>query len=79
MKKFWLKILTDGKGDLSSKRLLTLLAFLALIIAFGVDIFAVVIIQPEMINAFLYIVLIGIGAISAEGFSLRKLKEKVMG
>lgn len=67
----WLKsMLSDGiNGSVSSKRVITSLAFLLCGTAFMVDLFTDYQITPSLFDSMTYIVLGGLGIIASEKFA----------
>ena len=67
----WLSsMLQDGDdGSVSSKRVITLLAFLMGSIAFMVDLFTNYEVKPALFDSMMYIVIAGLGFTASEKFS----------
>jgi hypothetical protein len=75
------KILSNLKGMLadssdatmlSSKRVISFLAFLAIIISYFIDQFSLYKVTPELFNAMMWIVIGGLGITGAEKFAPKK-------
>lgn len=66
----WLSsMLQDGdNGSVSSKRVITLLAFIMCCIAFMVDLFTEYSVKPELFDSMMYIVIAGLGFTATEKF-----------
>jgi hypothetical protein len=71
----WLSsMLADGvNGSVSSKRVITLLAFLLCAIAFMVDLFTEHKTRPELFNSMMYIVIAGLGFTASEKFVKKEI------
>lgn len=71
----WLSsMLRDGtNGSVSSKRVITLLAFLACVYAFIADIHGYKV-TPSLFEAMIYLVIAGLGFTASEKFSKREEK-----
>ena len=69
--KSWLNsLLSDGHNNtVSSKRLVTLLAFLLCGFAFIVDLFTEHTVTPQLFDAMMYIVIAGLGFTASEKFT----------
>ena len=67
----WLSsMLSDGEnGSVSSKRVVTLLAFVMCGIAFMVDLFTVYEADPKLFDAMMYIAIAGLGFTASEKFA----------
>jgi len=67
----WLNsLLADGhNGSVSSKRVVTLLAFLLCGFAFLVDLFTEYTVTPQLFDSMMYIVVAGLGFTVAEKFT----------
>lgn len=66
----WLKsMLSDGtNGSISSKRVITLLAFIVCVIGFMLDILCCKV-NPQLFDSMMYIVLAGLGFTASEKFT----------
>ena len=69
MKKFFLSLLGDVDGQKSSKRFITLIAFLMMCIAFISNIFMDIPLQEFVWDGMMYIVAAGLGFTTLEKFS----------
>ena len=68
-------MLQDGdNGSVSSKRVITLLAFLMCCIAFMVDLFTVYKAEPHLFDSMMYIVIAGLGFTASEKFAKKEEK-----
>jgi hypothetical protein len=68
--KWFHSILTDGTDDLiSSKRLVTFLAFILCSIAFIANLFFGFVVDEKLFDGMMYIVIAGIGFTASEKFS----------
>lgn len=66
----WVSILQDGSDDaISSKRLITLLAFIMCGVAFMVDTFTVYKVNAALFDSMMYIVIAGLGFTASEKFT----------
>ena len=73
-RKFWCaqSMLEDGcDGSLSSKRVITLLAFIMCSIAFMADLFTNYTVKDAMFDAMIYLVIAGLGFTASEKFTNR--------
>lgn len=73
-KSFWSprSMLEDGcDGSLSSKRVITLLAFIMCSIAFMADLFTAYTVKDAMFDAMIYLVIAGLGFTASEKFTNR--------
>jgi high-affinity Fe2+/Pb2+ permease len=68
VKTFFNSILSDVDGQQSSKRLITLVAFALLAIAFLSNIFFEIPLQEFVFNGMMYLVCVGLGVTAAEKF-----------
>lgn len=70
----WLSdMLCDGEDELvSSKRVITLLAFIMCSIAFMVDLFTEYKVKPVLFDSMMYIVIAGLGFTATEKFAQKK-------
>ena len=68
IKTFFNSILSDVDGQQSSKRLITLVAFALLAIAFLSNIFFEIPLQEFVFNGMMYLVCVGLGVTAAEKF-----------
>lgn len=69
MKNFFKSLFSDIDNQVSSKRFITVFAFLLLGIAFLLDIFIDVQLKQYIWDGILYIVLMGLGVTTAEKFT----------
>lgn len=69
MKDFFKSLFSDIDNQVSSKRFITVFAFLLLGIAFLLDIFIDVQLKQYIWDGILYIVLMGLGVTTAEKFT----------
>lgn len=70
-------ILQDGEDDgISSKRLVTLLAFIMCSIAFMVDLFTEYEVKPALFDSMMYIVVAGLGFTATEKFATKRKKDE---
>ena len=66
-------ILQDGEDDgISSKRLVTLLAFIMCSVAFMVDLFTIYEVKPALFDSMMYIVVAGLGFTATEKFARKR-------
>lgn len=70
------ELITDGRGKRSGKRIITIAAFGLLAIAFIANLFWGLHIDKDILHDMFYIVLFGVGAITAEPIA-QKLGESV--
>lgn len=73
-KKFWCarSMLEDGcDGSLSSKRVITLVAFVLCGVAFMTDTFTVYDVKKELFDSMIYLVIAGLGFTASEKFAGR--------
>ena len=75
MKKFFCSLIADVDGHASSKRVITMLAFLCVMIAFLSNIFAEIPLQEFVFDGMLYLVGAGLGFSTFEKFSRAKKAE----
>lgn len=70
----WLSsMLRDSEdGSVSSKRVITLLAFIMCSIAFMVDLFTEYKVKPVLFDSMMYIVIAGLGFTASEKFASKK-------
>ncbi len=68
MKDFLAKLLSDVDGQTSSKRFITLIAFLLLSTAFVCNIFFEIPLQEFVFDGMMYLVCVGLGVTVAEKF-----------
>ena len=68
MKDFLAKLLSDVDGQTSSKRFITLIAFLLLSTAFVCNIFWEIPLQEFVFDGMMYLVCVGLGVTVAEKF-----------
>ena len=73
----WLNsLLSDGtNGSVSSKRVITLIAFLLCGIAFMVDLFTEHKATPALFDSMMYIVIAGLGFTASEKFFKKELEK----
>ena len=70
-------ILQDGEDDgISSKRLVTLLAFIMCSIAFMVDLFTTYEVKPALFDSMMYIVVAGLGFTATEKFARKRNRDE---
>lgn len=69
MKEFFTSLLSDVDGQVSSKRFITLTAFLCLVVAFLSNIFADIPLQQFVFDGMMYLVASGLGFSTIEKFS----------
>lgn len=68
-------MLTDGTDDLlSTKRVITLIAFILCGMAFCVDLFTHYKISPALFDSMMYIVIAGLGFTATEKFVKKEIK-----
>ena len=68
-------MLSDGDDDnISSKRLITLLAFVMCSIAFMVDVFTDYEVKSALFDSMMYIVVAGLGFTASEKFAKKETK-----
>jgi hypothetical protein len=68
-------MLSDGhNGSVSSKRVITLLAFLLCALAFVVDLFTTYKAEPHLFDSMMYIVIAGLGFTASEKFTSKDNK-----
>ena len=72
MKKFLCSLIADVDGHASSKRMVTLLAFACVMVAFIANIFAEIPLQEFVFDGMLYLVGAGLGFSTVEKFSRDK-------
>jgi len=72
MKEFFESLMCDVDGHKSSKRLITLIAFILVSIAFIIAIFTEVHIEEYMWNGFIMLIGAGLGFVTLEKFSKKK-------
>ena len=72
----WLhSMLSDShNGSVSSKRVVTLLAFLLCALAFVVDLFTTYKAEPHLFDSMMYIVIAGLGFTASEKFTSKDTK-----
>lgn len=76
MKKFILNMLSNG-SSVSSKRVITLLAFLLLALAFILDMFLDIKVSDKLVDVMEMLVVAGFGSTVLEKFSNRKEDKEV--
>ena len=69
IKDYFKEILGDNEGKASSKRLITMIAFVLLSIAFLANIFWEIKLQEFIFDGMMYLVCVGLGVTVAEKFS----------
>ena len=69
MKQFMSSMLADVDGQISSKRFITIVAFLCLVLAFLCNVFASIPLQEFVYDGMLYLVGSGLGFSNVEKFS----------
>ena len=72
MKKFWLDMLSDVDGQISSKRFITLIAFMCLATAFWANIFVQIPLEEFVYDGMLYLTASGLGFSTFEKFSRKE-------
>ena len=72
MKKFINSTLNGGNGEVSSKRVVTLLAFLLATVGFIANLFWGFVIEEFIYKSMMYIVIAGLGIVGAEKFAPKK-------
>ena len=72
MKKFINSTLNGGNGEVSSKRVVTLLAFLLAAVGFIANLFWGFVIEEFIYRSMMYIVIAGLGIVGAEKFAPKK-------
>ena len=72
--KAWLNSLLrdENNGSVSSKRLVTLLAFILCGFAFLVDLFTTYTVTPQLFDSMMYIVIAGLGFTASEKFAKKE-------
>lgn len=72
--KAWLNSLLkdEHNGSVSSKRLVTLLAFILCGFAFLVDLFTTYTVTPQLFDSMMYIVIAGLGFTASEKFAKKE-------
>jgi hypothetical protein len=72
----WLSsMLADGTdGSVSSKRVITFLAFLLCSMAFCVDLYTPLTVTPALFDSMMYIVIAGLGFTASEKFAKKDTK-----
>lgn len=73
---FWNRILSDVDGGTSSKRFITIIAFVLLSIAFLSDMFFDIKLQEFVWDGMLYLVLGGLGFTTLEKFSVNRNRNR---
>lgn len=66
MNKSWITKLLGASSEVSSKRVITFMAFLCLVAAFALDITMDVHVDPNLIKVMEYIVIAGLGFVASE-------------
>ena len=72
MKKFICTLISDVDGQASSKRFITMLSFFCLMLAFLVNVFNQVQLEPFVFNGMMYLCASGLGFSTLEKFSRDK-------
>jgi hypothetical protein len=72
MKKFICTLISDVDGQASSKRFITMLSFFCLMLAFLVNVFNQVHLEPFVFNGMMYLCASGLGFSTLEKFSRDK-------
>lgn len=72
----WLKDMMSDSDVISSKRVITFLAFLLCGVAFTADLFWGYKVSKESFDAMMYIVIAGLGFTASEKFTSKKGNEK---
>jgi hypothetical protein len=75
MKNYLKQMMRDTEGNFSSKRFVTVGAFLLLSVAFLVDVFIDINLPEYVWDDMMYIVILGVGFTASERFSTKKPKE----
>lgn len=75
MKNYLKQMMRDTEGNFSSKRFITVGAFLLLSVAFLVDVFIDIDLPEYVWDDMMYIVILGVGFTASERFSTKKPKE----
>jgi hypothetical protein len=75
MKNYLKQMMRDTEGNFSSKRFVTVGAFLLLSVAFLVDVFIDIDLPEYVWDDMMYIVILGVGFTASERFSTKKPKE----
>ena len=71
----WLNsMLSDEEHTISSKRVVTTLAFIMCAIAFMVDLFTDYTADPKLFDSMMYIVIAGLGFTASEKFAKKETK-----
>lgn len=65
------QVIQDVDGRLSSKRIITLISMVTLIILFAVDIFTKFSVSENILNVLEWIIIAGLGIVGSERFSKR--------
>jgi len=76
MRKFFMSLMGDVDGQKSSKRFITLIAFLMMCVAFIANIFMDIPLQQFVWDGMMYIVWAGLGFTTLEKFSRSKGSEE---
>jgi len=74
MKKFLCTLISDVDGQASSKRFITILSFLCLMLAFLVNVFNQIPLEPFVFNGMMYLTASGLGFSTLEKFSRKQAK-----
>jgi len=72
MKNFWQNLLSDVDYQISSKRFITVGAFLLIVIAFLLDLFFSINISQSVLDIIQSIIWVGLGATTVEKFSKKE-------
>lgn len=78
MKKLFKEMMSDQDGNLSSKRFITVGAFILLSFAFLVDVFINVELPEYVWDDMMYIVAVGVGFTASERFATKKKDEEII-
>jgi len=76
MKNWFLSLLKGLDGEVSSKRFVTLMAFLCIVIAYMCNVFMEIPLEEHIYDGMLYLVMAGMGFSSFEKFSPKHAHEK---
>ena len=75
MKSYFKEMMSDQDGQFSSKRFVTVGAFILLAVAFLADVFIEIDLPEYVWDDMMYIVILGVGFTASERFSTKKPKE----
>jgi hypothetical protein len=76
MKNFFLAMVQDSNGDISSKRTITFLSFLCCAIAFLCNVFIEIKLEENIFDGMLFLTASGLGFTTMERFSPNKKKKE---